>query len=66
MDNSPIQEEKNPVVTEPTLFDMEPTEKQNAPIMSDKNVKSEETRDPITSVRSLTKQTKKIKRIILF
>ena len=58
MDNSPIQEEKNPVITEPTLFDMEPTEKQNT--------KLEETRDPITSVRSLTKQTKKIKRIILF
>ena len=63
MDNSPIQEEKKTVVTEPTLFDTEPTEKQNTPIMSDKNVKS---RDPITSVRSLTKQTKKIKRIILF
>mgnify|MGYP005874271063 FL=1 len=29
MDNSPVQEEKNPVITEPTLFDMEPTEKQN-------------------------------------
>lgn len=45
---------------------MESTEKQNTPIMSDKNVKSEETRDPMTYVRSLTKQTKKIKRIILF
>lgn len=67
MDNSPIQEEKKTVVTEPTLFDMESTEKQNTPIMSDKNVKSEETRDhPMTYVRSLTKQTKKIKRIILF
>ena len=31
-----------------------------------RNVKSEETRDPMTYVRSLTKQTKKIKRIILF
>ncbi len=66
MDNSPIQEQKKTVVTEPTLFDMESTEKQNTPIMSDKNVKSEETRDPMTYVRSLTKQTKKIKRIILF
>ena len=66
MDNSSIQEEKKTVVTEPTLFDMESTEKQNTPIMSDKNVKSEETRDPMTYVRSLTKQTKKIKRIILF
>ena len=34
--------------------------------MSDKNVKLEETRDPIASVRPFTKQTKKIKRIILF
>lgn len=49
------------MITEPTLFDMEPTEKQNTPVMSDKNVKLEETRDPITSVRSLTKQTKKNK-----
>ena len=54
------------MITEPTLFDMEPTEKQNTPVMSDQNVKLEETRDPITSVRSLTKQTKKIKRTILF
>ena len=66
MDNSPVQKEKNPVMSEPTLFDLEPTEKQNASVIPDKNVKSEETRDPIASVRPFTKQTKKIKRIILF
>ena len=56
----------NSVMSEPTLFDKEPTEKQNASVIPDKNVKSEETRDPIASVRPFTKQTKKIKRIILF
>lgn len=66
MDNSPVQEEKNPVITDLHYLTWNRTEKQNTPVMSDKNVKLEETRDPITSVRSLTKQTKKIKRIILF
>ena len=33
MDNSPVQIEKNPVVSERTLFDMEPTEKQNTSVI---------------------------------
>ena len=64
MDNFPVQEE--PVITEPTLFEMEPIEKQNTSVIPDKNIKSEETKNPITSVKSFTKQTKKVKRIILF
>ena len=66
MDNFPVQEEKDPVITEPTLFEMEPIEKQNTSVIPDKNIKSEETKNPITSVKSFTKQTKKVKRIILF
>ena len=66
MDNFPVQEEKDPVITEPTLFEMEPIEKQNTSVIPDKNIKSEETKNPITSVKSFTKQTKKVNRIILF
>ena len=66
MDNFPVQEEKDPVITEPTLFEMEPIEKQNTSVIPDKNIKSEETKNQITSVKSFTKQTKKVKRIILF
>ena len=66
MDNFPVQEEKDPVITEPTLFEMEPIEKQNTSVIPDKNIKSEETKNPITSVKSFTKQTKKVQRIILF
>ena len=65
MDNSPVQKEKNSIVSEPTLFDVEPTEK-NVSVIPDKNVKPEESRDPMASVKPFTKQTKKIKRIILF
>ena len=50
MDNFPVQEEKDPVITEPTLFEMEPIEKQNTSVIPDKNIKSEETKNPITSV----------------
>ena len=64
MDNFPVQEEKDPVITEPTLFEMEPIEKQNTSVIPDKKRKSEETKNPITSVKSFTKRTKKVKRMM--
>ena len=66
MDNSPVQKEKSSVISEPTLFDMEPTKQQTASVTPDKNAELKKTRDPLASVGSFTQQTKKIKRIILF
>ena len=66
MDNSPVQKEKSSVISEPTLFDMEPTKQQTASVIPDKNAELKKTRDPLASVGSFTQQTKKIKRIILF
>ena len=66
MNNSSAQKEKYSTVPEQVPNNVAPTERSDTPVFPDKRVKSEEQHEPIESVKPLVKQTKKIKRIILF